>query len=102
MKRDRFVFVLVATTSNFVSFWKLIGQPSALKKGRRISRIRRSPARASPKTSSEYWDPGDLLFLVHAINSGMALPHVAMFLRRTPDEVSEKAKQLKLVVQRVH
>jgi hypothetical protein len=66
-----------------------------------MSRRRRPSARASPKTWRETWDPGDLLFLVDAINSGMALPHVAMFLRRTPDEVSEKAKQLKLVVQRV-
>jgi hypothetical protein len=41
-----------------------------------------------------------LLFLVDAIQNGMAVSHVATFLRRTPDEVLEKAKQLNLVAGR--
>ena len=64
-----------------------------------MSSKRSPPARASPKTRGEYWDPADLLFLVDAIQSGMGVPRVAMFLQKTPDEVSEKAKQLKLVVE---
>jgi hypothetical protein len=65
-----------------------------------MSNKRRPPARASPKTWGEYWDPADLLFLVDAIQNGMAVSHVATFLRRTPDEVLEKAKQLNLVAGR--
>jgi hypothetical protein len=65
-----------------------------------MSRKRRPSARASPKTWGEYWDPADLLFLVDAIQEGMAVSHVANFLRRTPDEVSEKAKQLRLITGR--
>jgi hypothetical protein len=61
---------------------------------------RRHPAHESPQTWGEPWDPQDLLFLVDAIQSGIGVPRVAMFLRRTPEEVSEKAKHLKLVAER--
>ena len=49
-----------------------------------------------PDRSGERWVNGDLFFLRNSLEHGMSFAEVAGFLRRTEDEVREKAQELKL------
>jgi hypothetical protein len=46
--------------------------------------------------SGEAWSKTDLFFLRSALKHGMSFAQVAGFLRRTEDEVREKAKELNI------
>jgi hypothetical protein len=48
---------------------------------------------STPPGSGEPWSKADLFFLKDALRRGMSLAEVANFLRRTEDEVQEKAKE---------
>jgi hypothetical protein len=45
-------------------------------------------------SSGQPWANADLLFLKDALKRGMSFSEVAGFLRRTEDEVRQKAKEL--------
>jgi hypothetical protein len=47
----------------------------------------------------KHWARADLFFLKDSLERGMSLAEVAGFLRRTADEVREKAKRLEQVSQ---
>jgi hypothetical protein len=47
-----------------------------------------------PPGSGEPWSKPDLLFLQDALRRGLSFAQVAGFLRRTEDEVRQKAKEL--------
>jgi hypothetical protein len=62
-----------------------------------MSRRRRSQASIDsmpPDSSGEPWSSADLFFSMYALELGMSFPEVAGFLRRTEDEVREKAKEV--------
>jgi hypothetical protein len=65
-----------------------------------MSRAIRSPSAARNGAPSnlanigESWARADLFFLEDALKRGMSFEGVAGFLRRTSDEVREKAKDL--------
>jgi hypothetical protein len=67
-----------------------------------VRRSRRSPSSTDsmdgmpPDRSGERWMNGDLFFLRNSLEHGMSFAEVAGFLRRTEDEVREKAQELKL------
>jgi hypothetical protein len=50
---------------------------------------------SSPDSSGQAWTSADLLFLTDALKRGMSFSEVAGFLRRTEDEVREKANELR-------
>jgi hypothetical protein len=63
-----------------------------------MSRRRRSQASSTddiPPASSA-WPKTDLLFLTYALKHGMSFAEVAGFLRRTEEQVREKAKELNI------
>jgi hypothetical protein len=47
----------------------------------------------------KFWARADLFFLKDSLERGMSLAEIAGFLRRTADEVREKAKRLEQVSQ---
>jgi hypothetical protein len=47
-----------------------------------------------PPRAGEPWSKPDLLFLHDALRRGLSFAQVAGFLRRTEDEVRQKAKEL--------
>jgi hypothetical protein len=47
-----------------------------------------------PDSSGEPWSSADLFFSMYALEHGMSFAEVAGFLRRTEDEVREKAKEV--------
>jgi hypothetical protein len=63
---------------------------------------RRSPASPDklPSWAAEPWVKADLFFLCDTLGRGMSFAEVAGFLRRTENEVRNKAKELKCVKRR--
>jgi len=56
-----------------------------------IEMISRSP---NGTDRGKAWERADLFFLKDSLERGMSLAEIAGFLRRTTDEVREKAKDL--------
>jgi hypothetical protein len=57
----------------------------------RLNRIRNV---LSLQVGKPWWARADLFFLKDSLERGMSLAEIAGFLRRTADEVQEKAKDL--------